>query len=259
MALFLLIAFAFSWAQWLAAMPSVQQWIGIRVPLTPFGSFGPAIAALVVLRAKGWWRSIGRWRMPAFSFIAACFTLPITAVVCFFIAARLSGDVTSPSFPPLVLIAAAAAQILILGGPLGEEPGWRGYLLPELRKSMGPLLATLVVAAVWLAWHLPLYWVPGSAQQEIPSPKFALALLAYSFVMTWLVERSGGSTLAAILFHTSANVTFWLAAVAIKSKAQDHAFWPAYLAALAVLGVASAIALFLTGSGRDVRPPWSGT
>ncbi len=110
-ALFLLIAFAFSWLQWLAAMPSAQRWIGIRVPHTPFGSF-------------------------------------------------------------------------------------------------------------------------------------ALALLPYSFVMTWLVERSGGSALAAILFHTSANVTFWLAAVAIKSKTQDHAFWPAYLAALAVVGVASALAMW---------------
>jgi membrane protease YdiL (CAAX protease family) len=44
----------------------------------------------------------------------------------------------------------------ILGGPLEEEFGWRGYLLPRLSARIGNTWATLSVGAIWASWHLPM-------------------------------------------------------------------------------------------------------
>jgi membrane protease YdiL (CAAX protease family) len=41
---------------------------------------------------------------------------------------------------------------------LGEEIGWRGYLLGRWRL-LGPWRASLAVAGVWAAWHAPLFAV----------------------------------------------------------------------------------------------------
>ena len=41
-------------------------------------------------------------------------------------------------------------------GPLGEEPGWRGFALPRMLRGQGALAASLVLGAIWAAWHLPL-------------------------------------------------------------------------------------------------------
>ena len=44
---------------------------------------------------------------------------------------------------------------------IGEEIGWRGFLLRGLLNRQSPLVATLVVAVVWTLWHSPLYFIPG--------------------------------------------------------------------------------------------------
>lgn len=48
-------------------------------------------------------------------------------------------------------------MILVGGGPLGEEPGWRGFALPRLQQRFGPLVGTFVLAIFWALWHLPLF------------------------------------------------------------------------------------------------------
>ena len=44
---------------------------------------------------------------------------------------------------------------LVRGGI--EEPGWRGFMLPELQRRYSPLGASLVIAVFWDLWHIPLY------------------------------------------------------------------------------------------------------
>jgi len=49
----------------------------------------------------------------------------------------------------------------LLGGPLGEEAGWRGYALPWLAAALGPVRASIVLGVLWVGWHLPLFFYPG--------------------------------------------------------------------------------------------------
>lgn len=45
--------------------------------------------------------------------------------------------------------------ILTLPSTLGEEYGWRGYLLPKLTKLYGKVKATTIVGIVWGLFHVP--------------------------------------------------------------------------------------------------------
>jgi membrane protease YdiL (CAAX protease family) len=43
-----------------------------------------------------------------------------------------------------------------LASALGEEIGWRGFLVPELFKNIGFTGTALIGGAVWACWHYPL-------------------------------------------------------------------------------------------------------
>ncbi len=245
LAAFIAVAFGFSWLPWLLALASSRGWIAGRVPFTPFGSFGPAVAAGIVLAAsrdrqalRRWLASLAKWRMPFGTLAAAVLLPPALAAAAFLAATAARGTWIAPKLPGPGFLLAASLEILILGGPLGEEPGWRGYLLARLVPTLGALRATLAVAVTWLVWHAPLFWIPGSAQRDIPFPQFALAILAEGFLLTWIFESSGGSTLAAMLLHASFNATFLFASLGILEKGQARLFWPLYLGGIALSAAA---------------------
>ena len=99
------------------------------------------------------------------------------------------------------------AHNLLLGGSLGEELGWRGFLLPALLRERTPLEASLVLAVVGGLWHLPIDLYTGFG---IAGPGAILVrivfLIPVSLLFTWFYLRSKGSLLVALLLHTSVNV-----------------------------------------------------
>jgi len=107
----------------------------------------------------------------------------------------------------LWIVVVCFAHNLLLGGSLGEEIGWRGFLLPALLRRMGPLAASVVLGVVWGLWHLPIDLAVGFGLHGIGAVVarvfFAVPL---SVLFTWFFLRSGGSMLVALLLHTSINV-----------------------------------------------------
>ncbi|MEM8857046.1 MAG: CPBP family intramembrane glutamic endopeptidase [Chloroflexota bacterium] len=97
--------------------------------------------------------------------------------------------------------------IVILLVALGEEFGWRGYALPKLQQSFGPLSSSLILGLVWGFWHYPGYLIGVGLPLEMPFVVFLLWVLLATILMTWFFNRTG-SLLAAILMHIAANATF---------------------------------------------------
>lgn len=115
------------------------------------------------------------------------------------------------SFQPLIgpMLAAyplAFLMTFLLGGPLGEEPGWRGFALPHLQGRFGPLLGSVILGLMWALWHFPLFWsgvwtAPTLANMVM----FTVMITGLTIIMTWVFNHAKTSVLLTMLMHASFN------------------------------------------------------
>ena len=120
--------------------------------------------------------------------------------------------------PIKTLLALQAAQGLLLAGllnlipSLGEEWGWRGYMMPRLLKTMKPLPALLLGGVIWGLWHAPLTAIGhnyGTGYPGFPWTGIAMMCLfcvTVGTLLTWLTERTG-SCIPAAVAHGAVNGT----------------------------------------------------
>ena len=107
--------------------------------------------------------------------------------------------------------------VMIVGGPLAEELGWRGYALDRLQAGASPIAASIHLGAVWALWHTPLFFMPETSQGAMGFGTEAFWLwvaqvLALAVIYTWVYNNTGRSILAAIVLHFMGNSTFTLLA-----------------------------------------------
>jgi len=93
--------------------------------------------------------------------------------------------------------------LLIVG--IGEEVGWRGWMLPRLLQKYNPLKSSIILGVVWGGWHLPLFF--NGFYSHGPESIIGYLLLGpvYAVLYTWLYIRTGGSLLLVIVLHTMMN------------------------------------------------------
>jgi membrane protease YdiL (CAAX protease family) len=192
---FVVLAYAISWAT-------------IPVLGDPIGT-GPFLAAVIVLSlTKGWpgVRSLGRqmieWRVN-WRWYALAILLPIvTAASASAIAVALGAD--TPTAGQLATWTEIPLNFLIfllipLTGPW-EEPGFRGFALTRLTRTRSALMAALVIGAIHVFWHTPLFLNGSIPVSDV------VWIVAASLVFAFLVIRSGGSVLVAMVMHATNNV-----------------------------------------------------
>jgi CAAX protease family protein len=97
---------------------------------------------------------------------------------------------------------------LFVTGPLTEEVGWRGFALDRLLARWDPLRASLILGLLWSFWHLPLFFIPNSIQQQTgiaEFPVFLVSIMSKTVLMTWVYLATRRSFWSAIWFHFTCN------------------------------------------------------
>jgi len=110
--------------------------------------------------------------------------------------------------PLFVVFTATLGLVGKTSRALGEEIGWRGFLVPELNKVLGFTGVSLISGLMWAAYHFPVLLF-GDYNKGAPAwyslTCFTLMVVANSFILAWLTLRSGSLWPAAI-FHGSHNL-----------------------------------------------------
>ena len=107
-----------------------------------------------------------------------------------------------------VLLTATLGLVGKTSRALGEEIGWRGFLVPELAKVVGFGGVGLLSGLMWAAYHFPVLLF---ADYNSGTPAwyglgcFTAMVVADSFILAWLTLRSASLWPAAI-FHGSHNL-----------------------------------------------------
>lgn len=220
--LFLLLTFVWSWTFWLLGLNHLAEGItqeAISKFLIYFftGIYGPTVSALLATIIFDGFTGILTllkkllvWNVPLKNYLFI-FLLPLIFVaIGIGIYSLFIGDIGSfdqmafLSIPPVLWAGFYA-------GPLGEELGWRGFLLTEFQKRFSSLKSAILIGIIWFVWHIPLFWAPfgtlvsGETISILPVVVYFIMLICLSIIITWLVINSKGSVLIAILFHLSIN------------------------------------------------------
>jgi len=107
----------------------------------------------------------------------------------------------------LLLLGINYPVILVFGGSLNEEPGWRGFAVPRLQKRFSPVETGLIIGFIWTIWHLPLHLTGFYPIGMAPFLLRFIYNIPIGVIFTWLYNRSKGNLFACILLHTSINAT----------------------------------------------------
>jgi membrane protease YdiL (CAAX protease family) len=133
-----------------------------------------------------------------------------------------TGTPTWDRIPPLSDLPGTFIFILLFIG-LGEEPAWRGFALPRIMKGRNALVASLILGVLHIIWHLPLFGSEFDSTNILP---WMLGVLGFTIITTWMYNRTQGSLLLPMLFHTSVNVTAnYLFSKLFTGADQIHLWW----------------------------------
>ena len=192
--------------------PRIPPLLALGGPVFLLGVFAPGFAALVLTTWEGGSRAVGgllrrilHWRVGFRFYAFALLLMPLTKLAVAVLHRALVG--TWPPFGEVRPVVLVIATVISTVAQAGEELGWRGYLLPRLTEWTGLASASLIVGAIWAAWHLPLFFMPGADTAGQSFPLYVLQLMAYSVTLAWLFWRTGGSLALTMFMHAAFNNT----------------------------------------------------
>jgi membrane protease YdiL (CAAX protease family) len=202
---------------------SQHLFLGIAFQL---GVYGPLIGGLVATWMDGGkdgfadlWRRItkwnigGRWYLTAFIITFLIPGLPV-------LVSSLAGGFTPSTYAISYVLFVFVVQLFTSG--LGEEPGWRGFLLPRLQARFEGDKSVWMLGFIWAIWHYPLVAIQTlSMMQNVTIPQMVItiimslagqtmALIGLAFIYVWLYNQTQ-SVFLMIVFHSLSNtLTNWL-------------------------------------------------
>lgn len=151
-----------------------------------------------------------------------------------------------------LVLTATYGFFLLLPSALGEEMGWRGFLVPELARFMSFSSVALTSGLIWSVWHWPMIFM-GIYGNEGPSLSyqlffFTMLITALSVIMTYLRFKTN-SLWTAVIFHMSLNVFLQKVFAPLTLLNERSAWFVNEFGAIPAL-VASVIAIYFWKKGK---------
>lgn len=182
----------------------------IGLPIWLIAIWSPNIAAIIVwILQKNLITNLQKaFTLPPFTWWSTIVLLPFLIAAILIIVKIYEGETIEWSkFKFSYLLPLFILNLLM--GPLGEELGWRGFLLPSIKVNYGWLMGALIVGVIWAVWHAPL-WFVDSPQSKIPFWAFFITVVCLSILMAILHNNSNGSLWYIILLHLTFNISLGL-------------------------------------------------
>jgi uncharacterized protein len=225
---FLALVFAFSSLPYYLVIHSGHLSVGNGVVVgflmwcPAFATFATCVLLKIDLATLGWnWRP-ARYELWAYV-IPILYALPVYVITWIAISGSFNfskfavplgaafGFPDSPRATALFLAIPMYAVLGVIGSTaraLGEEIGWRGFLLPRLVQQAGFTGGCLLSGCIWAVWHYPLLLFADYNAGTKPAYAltcFTLMVIADAYILGWLRLKSGSLWPAAIL-HASHNL-----------------------------------------------------
>jgi membrane protease YdiL (CAAX protease family) len=214
---------------------------------------------------RGLWRTLGLRTLGLRSWPAAL-AVPVLGVLLVPYAVALAlGSADLVAWTASVGFVGGLAVNLVVGIAtltvlaLGEEIGWRGYLLPRVQTLVPRRWAAVVVGFVHGLFHLPLILLTTTydsvGSRWVVAPMVVLIVTAAGVLYAWLRDRSG-SVWPVALAHATVNVVLDGAGlvVAVTPVALAYTAGESGVATLAAV-VGLAALLLVRGSTWRQRTP----
>lgn len=194
---FVALGFLLSW------YPAMLGGLGIVKRASGMNPLGLFLAALILTGVIGGWQGVKallarlvRVRFHIKWYLIALLLTPALAFIALGIGLPFGIKLPESWGNPVDLIPTFLIMFFFVG--LGEEPGWRGFLLPTLQRSYSPLKSSLIVGVVWAIWHAPFFGSEIPWEQTAP---FFLNVIAASVVFAWIYNNARESVLLMMLMH----------------------------------------------------------
>lgn len=117
---------------------------------------------------------------------------------------------------PGTIILVSLLQVIIIGPiinivpTMGEELGWRGYLLPKLRTLFSDRLSIIISGIIWGLWHAPVIIMGHNYGTEYPGyPYVGILVMVVFCVALGIIEGyftiKLNSVIPAAMVHSAMN------------------------------------------------------
>lgn len=126
----------------------------------------------------------------------------------------------------MVLLLLTVGVIKNLGSTLGEEIGWRGFLVFELRKVMSFKALTILSGIIWAVWHYPIINLMYGRGEHLflHMGAFTIMIIGISVILAYFTFKSNSLWPAAI-FHSVHNIYIQKICSPLTISNENTAFW----------------------------------
>lgn len=154
------------------------------------------------------------WKIGRLKYIALGYFIPLIGCLLVYGIVWITGigGLTFQNFLPkpisrIVLLSTAGVLISCITA-IGEEIGWRGFLVPEFMKSFSFTKTSLIIGVIWAIYHFPVIifsdYNNGMATGYVLL-FFTMQIVSLSFILTWIRLKSE-SMWPAVIIHASHNL-----------------------------------------------------